>query len=241
MELVRERQVERIESPTLVDQIVERIVHGIASGRLPRGARVVEHDIANDLGISRIPLREAMSILEQQRILLAEPRRGRRVADFTPEDVVQMGQARLAVERLAVLQAAAKIRANPSLIQPLDGVLEEMRGAQREPVNQMWINTLDISFHSAVYAITQNDFLQMLWNAMSSHVFISFAVDQSFRRLVPSEILAQHEHLRNLLLAGSDEELEREIQVHIMSYGRGLEGPLASVHAPQTELKRKVN
>jgi DNA-binding GntR family transcriptional regulator len=144
-----------------------------------------------------------------------------------------MGEARLAVERLAVRQAAAQVRADQSLIMPLNMIVTKMAIANRAPVDQMQINLLDIEFHTAIYTLAGNDFLQMLWNAMAQHIFISFAVDQSFYRLNPAENLIQHEHLRDLLLEGTDEQLDREIQAHIMSYGRGSQTPLATERVPR--------
>ena len=219
--IARLRQVETIRSTSLVEQIADKLVLGIAAGRIPRGERIIESDLADDFGISRIPLREAMSMLESQGVLIAEPRRGRRVASFDSAQVREICEARLALEKVAVQQARLALRNDPQKIAGLDECLRLLEKSTRAPVSAAVINQCDIDFHSEIYNISGNQFLQMIWIAIAKHVMIAFAVDQIFHRLSPADNLIQHQHLRDLLLYGSEADLDKEIAAHIMSYGKG--------------------
>ena len=214
----RQRRVERLVPSSLVGQIADQLVLGIASGRIARGGRLIETELAEDFGISRIPLREAMSVLESQGILVAEPRRGRRVVDFDAAQVRDVCETRLAIERLAVSQAAETYRKDPARIAPLDAVLEKMRSNLAMGPEALRLNQNDVNFHTEIYLATDNTYLQMLWDALARHVVIVFALE-TFHRHEPAKNLKQHERLRKLLVSGDHAALDREIEAHIMSYG----------------------
>lgn len=217
----RLRRVDRLTSTSLVEQVADKLVLGIASGRIACGDRLIEADLAEDFGISRIPLREAMSILESQGILVAEPRRGRRVADFDEGQIRDVCETRLALERLALRQAAETFRRDPKRLAPLDAVLAKMRADLATGPEPLQLNQNDVNFHTEIYAATDNAYLQMLWEALSRHVVIVFALE-TFRRHEPELNFKQHKKLRNLLVSGDLGALDREIEAHILSYGGAL-------------------
>ncbi|HEV7922286.1 MAG TPA: GntR family transcriptional regulator, partial [Thermoanaerobaculia bacterium] len=68
--------------PNLAEQAAEAIVIGIAEGVLKPGQRLVETELARTLQMSRVPLREALKILEAQGIVSSAPHRGTFIADF---------------------------------------------------------------------------------------------------------------------------------------------------------------
>ncbi len=71
-----------LSSATLADQVADRIVEAIAGRRLASEARLIETELAAALHVSRVPVREAIRILTSQGIVVANPRRGVRVATF---------------------------------------------------------------------------------------------------------------------------------------------------------------
>jgi DNA-binding GntR family transcriptional regulator len=218
----RKRQVEPIHTASLVEQVADKVVRGIASGHIPRGGRIIESDLANDFGISRIPLREAMMMLEAQGILVAEPRRGRRVAEFDQAQMHEISVARLAIERNAVQQARVVYRASAFEAARLDDAVVALeRTAAGPDFDATQINVYDLAIHTEIYRASGNRYLQTMWTAIAKHVMIAFSVEQIFHRLSPSDNLNQHQHLRDILLYGSEDDLDKEIVAHIMSYGRG--------------------
>ncbi|HRI98674.1 MAG TPA: GntR family transcriptional regulator, partial [Nocardioides sp.] len=73
---------------SLVELAADRVRDDILSGRLEPGAKIVEETLCADLGISRGPLREALRLLTQQGLVEHLPRRGSRVVEWSPADVL---------------------------------------------------------------------------------------------------------------------------------------------------------
>src|SRR3954463_8359001 len=110
-------------APSLADRGAEAIVSGIASGALRPGQRLVESELARTLQMSRVPLREALKILETQGIVEGTPHRG----TFIPQlDHVRMDQicaARIALERLAIPDAVKTYRRSPERLAQLARII----------------------------------------------------------------------------------------------------------------------
>lgn len=103
--------------PSLVERIAEDLTAAIADGRLRPGDRVIEAELCQRMGVSRSPLREAFRILENQRFLVREPRRGMRVASFTIEEAEEIYRIRAALESLAAFLAVK--RGDPAVLAEL--------------------------------------------------------------------------------------------------------------------------
>ena len=89
----------------MVEQAAEAIVAAAARGLFLPGDRLVEAEIARDLGISRVPVREALRLLESQGIVVSTPYKGMRLMQVTNAGVAALMRVRLALEALAVREA----------------------------------------------------------------------------------------------------------------------------------------
>ena len=87
---------------SLAFQVADFIVDGIAAGSFQFGQRLIETELAAQLRVSRVPIREAVKMLEAQGILVVTPHRGARVAEFDDLKMDRIREARLALERLAL-------------------------------------------------------------------------------------------------------------------------------------------
>ncbi|PON09944.1 GntR family transcriptional regulator, partial [Candidatus Entotheonella serta] len=76
--------------PKLVERVHEAILTEISEGKLPPGARIIQEQIAQELGVSRQPVQQALLLLRNQGILLDAPGRGLLVAPLDPEHVRHM-------------------------------------------------------------------------------------------------------------------------------------------------------
>ncbi len=96
---------------SLADKVYFEIRDRIIAGVFPQGSRLRERELADALGVSRIPLREALPRLEADGFIATSPRRGARVAQLTVRDIEEMYAVRLGVDvfaaRLAALRAGA--------------------------------------------------------------------------------------------------------------------------------------
>src|SRR5215204_3612364 len=92
----------RIDAPSLVVLAAEAIRKMILSGALAPGERLIEERLTEHLGISRPPLREALRLLQNDRLVVTRPRHGSAVATLTDQDVFEILTLRAGLERMAV-------------------------------------------------------------------------------------------------------------------------------------------
>ena len=206
-------------SENLPNRIADRIVDAVASGGIEPGQRLIESEIAAALGVSRMPLREALKLLEAQGLLAVTPRRGAFVVGFDPRRTRQICETRLALERLAIHDAATALRADPAEAARLDGLIQEMRG-RAEAGQWLAAGKADLEFHRCLVLAARNPVVAMLWEALARHVLIVFGREIRSERDA-DRLVEQHGRLRDLLLAGGRAELDAEIERHIMRLSDG--------------------
>ena len=98
-----------VETRLLADQVYERIHQAIMSGELPAGARLRVRDLAEQVGTSVMPVREAIRRLEEAGLAEGSPHRGAVVKQLTLEELVHVYEVRLHLEALAAAEGAARI------------------------------------------------------------------------------------------------------------------------------------
>jgi DNA-binding GntR family transcriptional regulator len=136
---------------TLVEVAGDRLRDAILSGELQPGAKIVEEQLCADFGISRAPLREALRLLAQQGLVEHLPRRGSRVVEWSPADILQLFALRHVLERHAV-ETAFPLADPDASLQPVRAALELMRTAtddlDRDDAHRV--------FHAAVVGLADN-------------------------------------------------------------------------------------
>jgi DNA-binding GntR family transcriptional regulator len=136
---------------TLVEVAEHRLRDAILSGELQAGDKIVEEQLCADFGISRAPLREALRLLAQQGLVEHLPRRGSRVAEWSPNDILQLFALRHVLERHAIETALPLSNPDASL-QPVRAALDMMRTAaqdlDRDDAHRI--------FHAAVVGLADN-------------------------------------------------------------------------------------
>lgn len=199
---------------SLAEQAANAIVTGISAGALVPGQRIIETELANVLNMSRVPLREALKILEAQGIVESIPHRGTRIATFDDLRVNQICSARIALERLALADAAAICGADPGVLSRLDQIIISMeRSAER--LEWIEVSTADLSFHREICRLSRNNIVATLWETLARHVLIVFGHEIRDER--DAKVMGpQHRRLRQLLASGDVTTLHREIEDHIM-------------------------
>jgi DNA-binding GntR family transcriptional regulator len=146
---------------TLADRVAEHLTRAILSGALATGARVSEPKLANQLGVSRGPLREALRRLQERMLLSHTPRQGVRVIVPTPGLLVEVFAIREALEGLAAREAArhatdAEAVDLQAMITRHERMLAGTEGQDYQPA------TADRDFHVAIVGLARNGLLQTL-------------------------------------------------------------------------------
>ncbi|MFN0185642.1 MAG: GntR family transcriptional regulator, partial [Aquabacterium sp.] len=93
-------------SPTLVEQVHAAVMGEVATGRLKPGERIIQEQIAQQLGVSRQPVQQALILLHKQGVLREAPGRGLQVAPLDLDHVEHVYAIRAAIEGMACRRAA---------------------------------------------------------------------------------------------------------------------------------------
>lgn len=133
---------------TLVDVAGSRLRDAILSGALAPGQKIVEEQVCADLGISRAPLREALRLLAQQGLVEHLPRRGSRVTDWSPSDILQLFDLRQVLERHAI-EIAMPLADPGAALAPVRHALDDMAAA----ADALDRDDAHRRFHAAVVAL----------------------------------------------------------------------------------------
>jgi DNA-binding GntR family transcriptional regulator len=156
----------------LREQIKDVILQRILDGDYEPGERLVETRIAQELGVSQAPVREALRDLEQLGCIVHEPFRGCSVRAFSAQELLEAFPVRAALEALAARLAAERIT-EPELLRLAD-LLETMRAAagRGDAHDQSRANA---SFHATIVRAARNATLERQWSFLEpfSRTYIS--------------------------------------------------------------------
>src|SRR5690606_1292185 len=139
----------------------------IISGHLKPGERLMEIQLAEELGVSRTPVREAIRMLELEGFVVMMPRKGAYVADISIKDIASVFEIRGALEGLAAELAAE--RASDDHIERLERLLVELAGCVETHQVERFVE-LDTEFHATVYEASRNDRLAPIVNLLREQI-----------------------------------------------------------------------
>jgi len=154
----------------LVDEVAQLLRERIYSGAFAPGAKLRQEELADQLRVSRTPLREALRVLERDGLVQAEPGRGVRVVEADPEQLLEAYYLREAVDGVAARLAAE--RATPADVARLHAQLERQRAAI-EPWDAAAYTLANVEFHTMVMQLSANRFVmaELPLVRMTSQVF----------------------------------------------------------------------
>lgn len=144
---------------SVTDEVYLVLRDRIVDGQHAQGSRLIERELAAMLGVSRVPVREALQRLKNVGLVEDLPRRGCRVVHLARKDVVDLLDVQESLETLAARLAAQ--HSNADTIKPLAATLLRAQEAteRRDPVE---IGRANSAFHEAMVALSQNRLLQDL-------------------------------------------------------------------------------
>lgn len=178
----------------------------IINGDFQPGQRLMEVQLAEQMGVSRTPVREAIRKLELEGLVVMVPRKGAYVAGLSSEDVREVVEIRCVLEGLAAKLAAYK--AKPEHIERLNQVVDKFESAVKDR-NVGDLIGFDSDFHDIIYEMAKNGKLMQMTNALREQVQ-RFRVAY-FTQINNTEILLQ-EHKELLeAIAKKDGELARMV------------------------------
>lgn len=200
----------------LRDVVFNTLRQAILRGELKPGERLMEIQLANKLGVSRTPIREAIRKLELEGLVLMIPRRGAEVAEITEKSLRDVLEVRDALEKLAVDLACDRISKED--IQRLRDAAEEFHQVLKQGDVTEYAEA-DVRFHDIIYLATENQkLIQLLYNLREQ--MYRYRVEYLKRKEAHETLLAEHEHIINCLEKRDKEAAKIAISTHIKNQAK---------------------
>lgn len=158
----------KLERNLLKDQVSDILRDNILNGTINQGAKVVERELAELLGVSRVPVRDALMQLETEGLVISRPS-GRYVIELKERDVRELYQIRVVLEKLAVELVIAV--ATETQLARLTAKLDAMRHAVEIKDTRAYVQA-DVEIHRLIWSLSANLHLQRIFNTMTGPIFI---------------------------------------------------------------------
>lgn len=209
-----------LEARTLVDQVVDAVIEGMATGVFLPGDRVIEAEVARALNVSRVPVREALRLLESQGVVLNERYRGMRLMEVSAEGLDRIQRVRAALETLAVEEILARLPENPDLLAPLEEAAAALRRAA-EAGDSYGVARLDTAFHRQLCQLSGNDVIVKTWEPLSRQLTVIFGLSTLEKDM--ASIAEEHDDVLRSLQARAPAPAVAMIRRHILDYSREID------------------
>ena len=196
---------------SLTTKVYNHIRNGILDGSYKDGDFLVETRLAEELEVSRTPIREALKQLELEGLVLMIPRRGAIVAKITEKDLKDVLEVRASLERLSTKLACERME---------EETIEELREAQEAFTAALRGDDItlqaqkDVEFHDVIYKSTNNLRLIQMLNNLREQMYRYRMEYLKDRNMYPA-LLKEHEAIREALNAHDRERAGMAIRTHI--------------------------
>jgi DNA-binding GntR family transcriptional regulator len=199
---------------TAVDRVVHLIREGVKRGRYAPGQRLPEVDLTRELGVSRGPLREALSRLAAEGVLEIEPYRGAMVRRLTRRDVENLYQVREVLEGQAAALAARHLREGEGadLLRAALVDMDSWRG--RSDADAYAYMDANAAFHGLVISLADNQVLADLMAQLRTNAFRLQLVNV-MRTEAREASIDEHDEVAHAILAGDPRKAETAMRRHV--------------------------
>lgn len=202
----------------LRDIVFNTLRQAILRGELEPGERLMEITLANKLGVSRTPIREAIRKLELEGLVTMIPRKGAVVASISEKDMRDVLEVRVTLDELAVSLACKNFT---------DEAIADLKAAQDRFENAviahdiMKIVDADVAFHDVIYNCTNNArLIQMISNLRETMYRYRLEYIKDARN--HSILINEHNDIIDCLVKRDVEGVKKAIRIHISNQERGI-------------------
>jgi DNA-binding GntR family transcriptional regulator len=204
----------RLEIQSVVDHVYTALRERILSGDLPRASKLRQVSLAEEMGVSRTPLREALRRLAAEGLVDFSPNRGATVSELDFGDMRHAWAARVALEPGAARLAAE--RRDPDGIAAMREAIADQRSADGERGQSFSANR---AFHLALAAASGNPhltrFAEMLW---VPRIGVPIYAAQAAEPAGPSAWADEHERIADAIERGDADAAERLTRAHVAAH-----------------------
>ncbi len=200
------------ERKSLGEHVFESLKHSIVRGKISPGEWLVESHIAETLGISRTPVREAIHKLEREGLIERQPRGGFTVLGFERDDIEETFGIRSVLEGYAARLAAVKHDAHE--LEVLENKIDEFQNAlDRKKMNLL--PAINTEFHDLLYSLSKSPKLINMINGLRDQIYRYRQVILKERKFASTSNL-DHKKMLKYIRKRDAEGAERLVRDHIL-------------------------
>lgn len=212
----------------LRDVVFNTLRKAILTGELKPGERLMEIHLANRLGVSRTPIREAIRKLELEGLVIMIPRRGAEVAQITEKNLKEVLEVRRALDALCVELACDRISADEE--EQLREACDEFERAT-ETRDATIITKADVEFHDIIVQATGNQRLIQLINNLSEQMYryrFEYIKDENRH----DNLISEHRMIYEGIVNRDKEKAAQAAKLHIDNQERSI---IRQIHIEQEQ------
>ncbi|MDF2963656.1 MAG: GntR family transcriptional regulator [Paenibacillus sp.] len=194
------------------DKVYQYIKQAIVQGLYKSGERIIERELADQLNVSRTPIREALFRLESQGFVKTLPRKGVVVSKLSPEEIIEIFTILGALESLAMKMAA--LNAEPSHRDELKRIIEEIDHALSKPNFDSEDQKFHFSINDIICRAAKSPRLTQMLDGLSDYI-------RAFAQLgyeLPGRLrkaMEEHRDLAVAVLNGEEDKVESLTKIHL--------------------------
>ena len=204
-------QVTMSEYLPLRDVVFNTLRHAILKGELESGERLMEIALAQKLGVSRTPIREAIRKLELEGLVVMVPRKGAEVADITEKDLRDVLEVRTALEELSI-ELAMKNMNDDDCKQLTEA--NKLFAKDSEGDDLIKIAEADVAFHELIYMATGNKRLIQMINNLREQMYryrLEYIKDKSTH----ARLVDEHNRIIDAMVKNDVAAAKAAIKLHV--------------------------
>lgn len=194
----------------LRDVVLDTLRKRIVSGSYPPRTRLVEGQLAQDLCVSRNPIREAIRLLEAEGLVETRPRRGAIVSSISEEEVYEFFEVRETLEPLAARLASR--RADKESASFLHSILDASEDALLHGKTEKF-GAYNVQFHSSIVELAENSTLQRI--IFGLHGRAQWVFTKTAARMRGQHSLPEHRELADAIIENDEVLAEALAKAHI--------------------------
>jgi len=197
---------------TLMHQALEGIRDAIKTRKLKPGDRLIETQLANEMQISRFPIREALRYLEKEGLVVTKPFKGTYVSRFNKKDLKELYSLRSAIEELAIRLLIKNT--DPDKIQQLASVLTSMENAADDKDMDRVIYE-DMRFHETICELSGHRKLIEIWKSLENQTKVFITIEKELWSQDIEKFPLSHQPILLAIKSGNSSFAEQVIRTHL--------------------------
>lgn len=208
-----------IQRDTLANQAYRALRGAILARRYPLGARLVVRELAETLGLSPTPIKEALAALAREGLVQATPHKGYQVPAPSLEDMREVYELRETLEGLAARLAAS--RGGKNLGERLEAILQNQEEAAARGDLEAY-GDLDLAFHRTLWEASQNERLRQSAENLHGLVRLLISTTAALPGRLPQS-LSEHRLVLEKVVAKDPDAAENAMRQHVRQAWKALE------------------